>query len=159
VSPGRRGSSAQQSRELQGPWRIYFFARTARQGGAGTVPAREFLDAVPTKVAATIIAVLKAVAEAPPPKFAGGGKWEAMHGEMKGIYEIRVDGPKRRHYRLFCLLERDGARFGLNGPSVVALTGLSKGFRTEFTPEDYRLVRQMRDEYGASLPRSVLRDP
>ena len=62
-----------------------------------------------------IVAVVKAVADAPPPAFSGGGKWEAMHGEMSGFYEVRVDGPKRRHCRLFCFLERDGASLGLGG--------------------------------------------
>ena len=47
-----------------------------------------------------------AVAAAPPPAFSGGGKWEAMHGEMSGFFEVRVDGPQRHHYRLFCVLER-----------------------------------------------------
>jgi hypothetical protein len=46
-----------------------------------------------------------------------------MHGEMSGFYEVRVDGPKRRHYRLFCILERDGAALGLGDPSVVLLAG------------------------------------
>jgi len=64
-----------------------------------------FLDACPTKVAATFIAVLDAVREAPPPAFSGGGKWEAMHGTMAGYHEIRLTGPGRRHYRLFCLLD------------------------------------------------------
>jgi len=80
---------------------------------------RDFLDACPTKVSATMIAVVRAVADAPPPAFSGGGKWEAMHGKMGGVYEIRVDGPNRHHYRLFCLLERDGAHFGLGGPSLI----------------------------------------
>ena len=31
--------------------------------------------------------------------------WEAMHGEMGGYYEIRVTGPGREHFRLFCRLE------------------------------------------------------
>ena len=62
-----------------------------------------------------MIAVVKAVADAPPPAFSGGGKWEAMHGDMNGFYEIRADGPKRHHYRLFCMLEREGAKLGLGG--------------------------------------------
>jgi hypothetical protein len=45
------------------------------------------------KVQATIKAVLIAVAAAPPPAFSGGGKWEAMHGDMAGYFELRVDGP------------------------------------------------------------------
>jgi len=36
--------------------------------------------------------VLDAVAEAPPPAFSGGGKWEAMHDEMAGFYEVRIQG-------------------------------------------------------------------
>jgi len=67
----------------------------------GQVPAEAFLDSCPTKVEATILAVLQAVRAAPPPAFSGGGKWEAMHGAMAGYYEIRVTGPGRRPYRLF----------------------------------------------------------
>jgi hypothetical protein len=94
-------------------------------------------------------AVLKAVAEAPPNAFAGGGYWEAMHGTMAGYYEVRVDGRDRRHYRLFCLLERDGAQLGLGGPSLVVKTTLSE--------RDYARVRQLGDEYRSRVPRSVLR--
>jgi hypothetical protein len=49
--------------------------------------------------------ILTHVAAAPPKRFSGGGYWEAMHGEMTGWFEVRVDGPQRRHYRLFCLLD------------------------------------------------------
>jgi hypothetical protein len=49
--------------------------------------------------------VLDAVAEAPPPKFSGGGHWEAMHGGMGGYFEVRAQGPKREQFRLFCILE------------------------------------------------------
>ena len=42
---------------------------------------------------AQFAAVLDAVAAAPPPRFSGGGKWEAMHGTMGGWYEIRRRGP------------------------------------------------------------------
>jgi hypothetical protein len=41
----------------------------------GRVPATEFLDGCPVKVAANLLAVLDAVAEAPPPQYSGGGKW------------------------------------------------------------------------------------
>jgi hypothetical protein len=69
----------------------------------GAVPGDEFLD-VPVEGGATILAVLEAVRAAPPPAFSGGGKREAMHGS-RSFYEIRVTGPGRRHYRLFCLLD------------------------------------------------------
>ncbi len=48
----------------------------------------------PTNVRATIFAVLDAVADAPPPRFSGGGMWEAMHGDMAGFYEVRKQGPR-----------------------------------------------------------------
>jgi hypothetical protein len=44
----------------------------------------EFLDDCPGTVDAQFTAVLDAVAAAPPPRFSGGGKWEAMHGTMGG---------------------------------------------------------------------------
>jgi hypothetical protein len=38
-----------------------------------------------------MLAVLNAVAEAPPPRFSGGGMWEAMHGEMAGFYDANKE--------------------------------------------------------------------
>lgn len=108
-------------------------------------------------MAARMAAVLDAVARAPPHAFAGGGYWEAMHGEMTGYYEVRVDGRDRRHYRLFCILERDGERLGLGGSSLVVITGMEKPFRSTFTARDYARVRRLGDEYRARAPRSVLR--
>jgi len=137
------------------PWRIHFFQRHAADDPARSVPAREFLDGCP--VAARMAAVLRAVAEAPPNAFAGGGYWEAMHGSMAGYYEVRVDGRDRRHHRLFCVLERDGERIGLGGPSLVIITGMEKPFRTTFSERDYAQVRRLGDEYRSRAPRSVLR--
>jgi hypothetical protein len=108
-------------------------------------------------VAAKFVAVVKAVADAPPPAFSGGGKWEAMHGEMNGFYEVRVDGPKRRHYRLFCVLERDGAKVGLGEPSLVLITGKDKPFQTVLSNADYAEVRSLGREFLARTPRSVER--
>jgi hypothetical protein len=102
-----------------------------------------------------MLAALRAVAEAPPPAFSGGGYWEAMHGEMSGYYEVRVDGPQRWHYRLFCVLERGGSNLGLGGPSIVLLTGMAKEFRTVFSNSDYAKVRQLGDEYRSRSPRSI----
>jgi hypothetical protein len=138
-----------------GPWLIHFFRRHRGDDPDQSVPAREYLDACP--VAARLIAVVKAVADAPPPAFSGGGKWEAMHGDMAGYYEVRVDGPQRRHYRLFCLLERDGARVGLGGPSLVIITGMDKPFRSTFSGDDYAKVRRLGDEYKRRIPRSAAR--
>jgi len=136
-------------------WRIHFFQRHAENDPAEAVPGRNFLDSCPTGVAAKIIAVVKAVADAPPPQFSGGGMWEAMHDEMRGFYEVRVNGPGRRHYRLFCVLERQGDDIGLGGPSIVIISGKVKAFGTTLSPKEYREVRDLGDEYRNRKPRTV----
>lgn len=137
------------------PWRIHFFQRAISDDASASVPARDFLLHCPEKVRAMMLAVVKAVADAPPPAFSGGGKWEAMHGEMKGWYEVRVDGRDRHHFRLFCLLEKDGAKLGLGGPSVVLITGKDKPFQTVLSDADYADVRRLGDEFRARVPRSI----
>jgi len=126
----------------------------------GTVPAEVFLDAAPAKVEATLLAVLEAVREAPPPQFSGGGKWEAMHGTMSGYYEIRVDGPGREHFRLFCMLENgtpdELEERGFTGPQIAVINGMSKPHRTEFSDRQYRKnVRELGDDYLSHIPRSI----
>jgi Txe/YoeB family toxin of Txe-Axe toxin-antitoxin module len=126
----------------------------------GSVPADEFLDACATKVEATILAVLEAVRAAPPPAFSGGGKWEAMHGAMAGYYEVRVTGPGRRHYRLFCLLDNGSPRElrerGFDGPQIVVINGMAKAHRTEFSDREYAShVRALGDDYLSTLPRPI----
>src|SRR5258706_3294183 len=76
---------------------------------AQSIPGREFLISCPVTVRAQFVAVLVAVAGASPHRFAGGGYWEAMHADMVGWFEVRLDGTRpgagegRHHYRLFCL--------------------------------------------------------
>jgi hypothetical protein len=139
------------------PWRIHFFQRHELIDPATPVPGLDFLEACPVAVRAKFDAVLQAVAAAPPPLFGGGGKWEAMHGDMAGCYEARVDGAARHHYRLFCVLERNGAALGLGGPSIVVICGSDKAFRTKLSPRDYGRVRALVVEFRASTPRSVAR--
>jgi hypothetical protein len=86
-------------------WDVIFY-----ETAEGPLPGADFLDGCPAKIRGTILAVLDAVAAAPPPAFSGGGKWEAMHGDMGGYYEIRVTGPGREQFRLFCLLENADKR-------------------------------------------------
>jgi len=151
-----RSAQKQSNDAHRGAWLVHFFQRHQNDDPARSVPARDFLLKCPEKVRAMMLAVVKAVADAPPPMFSGGGKWEAMHSDMRGYYEIRVDGPNRRHYRLFCVLERDGAGVGLGGPSIVLVTGKDKPFRTVLSAAEYRSVRRLGDEYQARTPRSVL---
>jgi hypothetical protein len=139
-------------------WGVVYF-KTAD----GLVPAENFLDACPPKVEATILAVLEAVRAAPPPAFSGGGKWEAMHGSMAGYYEIRVTGPGRRQYRLFCLLDNGSpdeldAR-GFDRPQIAVINGMVKANAKLFTDAEYKKnVRALGEEYLSALPRRIAED-
>lgn len=93
------------------------------------------------------------VAAAPPKRFSGGGYWEAMKGSMAGWYEVRVDGPKRHHYRLFCRLDYEAEK--RDKPVLVVITGLDKAFRTILSERDYASVRELGAEYLARNPRSL----
>ena len=126
------------------PWLIHFFQRHKDDDSARPVPTIDFLNGLPDKIAAEIQAVLEAVAAAPPPAFSGGGKWEAMHEDMAGFYEVRVQGGGANH-RLFCRLDRNADDLG--GPSLICLDGLSKPVRTAASSRDYRRVRQYADEF------------
>ena len=126
------------------PWLIHFFRRAEEDDSSRAVPAVEYLDGLPVKVAAEIHAVLDAVAAAPPPAFSGGGKWEVMRHEMAGFFEVRVQGAGMNH-RLFCFLERDADDLG--GSSIVCIDGLSKPRRSAADPRDYRRVRRYGDEF------------
>ncbi len=125
----------------------------------GRVPADEFLDDCPPKVAANLLAVIDAVAEAPPPSFSGGGKWEAMHGDMGGYYEVRATGPGREQFRLFCLLENGDdaelARRGFEGPAIAILDGLRKAAGTVFGDADYAGIRKLGDDHRSNFPRRI----
>ena len=70
-------------------WNLWFFQRVLPSGKVN-VPGVDFLDGCPGRVAQKFDAILHSVIEAPPPQFAGGGHWEAMHGLMRGIYEART---------------------------------------------------------------------
>jgi len=130
------------------PWAIGYY-----KAPDGSVPAASFLDGCPPTVDAKFAAVLGAVATAPPPQFSGGGYWEAMHGDMGGYYEIRLTGPKREQFRLFCILDRDGP--GLPGPALAVICGMRKPFRTVFSHQDYAGVRELGAAYLAASPRRI----
>lgn len=134
------------SKSAPTPWRIHFFQRAEPDDPSRGVPAIEFLDGVPPKAAAEIHAVLDAVAAGPPPSFSGGGKWEAMHDDMAGYFEVRVQGGGMNH-RLFCILERDAKDLG--GSSIVCIAGLSKPRRTAAQRRDYLRVKR----YGVEFQR------
>lgn len=135
-------------------WDVVFY-----QTLGGAVPADDFLHDCPVKVRARLMAVLDAVAEAPPPQFSGGGQWEAMHGDMAGYFEVRAQGPNREQFRLFCILENaepsELRRRGLSGSAIAVITGMRKPWMTTFTQTDYGRVRVMGDDYLSSTPRRI----
>jgi hypothetical protein len=125
----------------------------------GQTPAIDFLDGCPTKLQARFDAVLDDVAAAPPPRYSGGGRWEAMHGDMGGFYEVRVQGPSREQFRLFCILDNGSAQQlrerGLPRAAIAVITGMRKPFMTVFDEHDYAGVRRLGDDYRAQLPRRI----
>ncbi|HET8814680.1 MAG TPA: hypothetical protein VFM51_06960 [Solirubrobacterales bacterium] len=125
----------------------------------GKVPAEEFLDSCPAKVDARFSAVLEAVRNAPPPQFSGGGYWEAMHGKMGSYYEIRLTGPGRRQYRLFCILDNGSPeelrKRGFDQPQIAVLTGRVKDSGTKLSDREYARVRVLGREYLGQLPRRI----
>lgn len=147
VSVVRTGPSPDDEHE------IVFFRRHQDDAPKQSTPGREALDAYPTTVRVKMRAALVAVATAPPKRFSGGGYWEAMKGEMSGWFELRIDGPRRHHYRLFCLLDYDAK--GENKPLLVVIDGRDKPFRTTLSDADYANVRSLGVEFHARNPRSL----
>lgn len=138
--------------ESQGDtWKVAYFKRHKDDDLNESTPARTYLKEAPAKVAAFFNVVIVEVAGAPPTKFAGGGYWEAMHGEMTGYFEIRKKY-RGMHYRLFCLLDQDGKN---SKPLLTVLCGMTKPDRSTFSDDDYAAVRALGDEYVARNPRSL----
>ncbi len=82
-----------------------------------------------------------------------------MHGEMTGYYEIRLTGPGREQFRLFCLLENGSDaelhRRGLVRPSIAVLDGRRKPWRATLTARDYRQIKQLGDDHKQQYPRRI----
>jgi len=133
---------------------IVYFKRHAEDDPGQSELGRDALRSWPASVRAKANAVLIAVATAPPKRFAGGGYWEAMKGDMSGWFEVRIDGPKRHHYRLFCLLDYEAK--GQDKPLLVVVDGRDKPFRTTLSDSDYLAVRAMGEEYRRRNPRSIV---
>ena len=104
-------------------WDIVYY-----EAADGSVPAIEFLDGCPVKVAANLLAVLDASPTRRRRRYSGGGKWEAMNGSMGGYNEVRATSPQPEQFRLFCLLENaeddELARRGLRTPAIAVIVGL-----------------------------------
>lgn len=136
-------------------WGVSFY-----KDESGALPAQDFLRTCPVTVRSHLTAVLKAVRDAPPTRFSGGGQWEAMHGSMGGYFEVRATGPGRRQYRLFCRLENGSIehlqRCGFDRPQLVVIAGMIKPNAKLFSDREYeKHVRVHGERYLETYPRPV----
>jgi hypothetical protein len=126
------------------PWGIQFFQRVSAYGAPAECPTTNFLDSIPPEMAAEIESVLEAVSVAPPITFRGGGKWQIMHGDMSGIYEVRCSRGGK-NYRLFCLLVKESPAF--EGSAIVCLGGLVKPKNSAADNRAYEEILRFRTEF------------
>ena len=140
------------SRRIE-PWDVVYY-RTDDE----VVPAGDFLDGCPTKVSAQFAAVLDDVAEAPPPRYSGGGRWGQCTAPWVATTR-RAQGPKREQFRLFCILENgtpeEMSRRGLSHPTIAVITGMRKPWMTPFSEHDYEAVRRLGDAHRGQFPRRI----
>ena len=141
VRPHPPASRVRLSPTSDDPHEIVYFRRHEKDDPGQSIPGRDFLEGCPLKVRVTMRSVLVAVATSPPKRFAGGGYWEAMKKEMTGWFEVRGNGPKRHHYRLFCRLDYEAAE--QEKPLLVVIAGLEKPYQTELSAADYAAVRAL----------------
>ena len=132
---------------------VVYFRRHRQDDPAETIPGRTAMEGWPVKVRPLAMAVLAQVAAAPPTRFSGGGYWEAMKKEMTGWFEVRVNGPNRHHYRLYCLLDYEAN--GRAKPLLVVVDGRDKKFRTELPAREYTKIKALGREYVSRNPRSI----
>jgi hypothetical protein len=82
-----------------------------------------------------------------------------MHGDMGGFHGVRLTGPGRRQYRLFCILDNadpDGLRkCGFEHPQIAVITGMVKASGEKFSDRDYAKVKRLGDQYEKTFPRSI----
>ncbi|WP_375742807.1 hypothetical protein NR800_29055 [Corallococcus interemptor] len=138
------------------PWDLHYFKRHKDDDLQQSLPAREFLLSCPKGVRGKFVSCVNFIARTPPPKLPRNKYFDPMTGDLTGVHEVRIDGPDRRHYRLFVKLERAGLLDGLKRPSVVLLWGLDKPFKTTAREEDYQQLLKLYQEYEKRSPRNVL---
>ncbi len=130
-------------------WTVEFYLHTDR-----SIPAIAFLARCP--VASRIEAIAEAVRAFPPPSFPPSQMWHVMSGGMKGLYEIRVRY-RTTLYRLFCVLDAQGAKHGLSGPALVLISGGTKPVGRAMPSDVYADAAAYRDRYNATSPRPIVR--
>jgi len=134
---------------------VVYFRRHRDDGADETAPGRDFLNGCPAKVRATMCSVLVAVAEAPPKRYAGGGYWGAMKGDMTGLVRGASRRPEAPPLPPVLPPRLRGEERWVDKPLLVVIAGLDKPFRTELSAADYAGVRSLGEEYLSHNPRSI----
>ena len=130
-------------------WTVEFYLHSD-----ATVPAMDFLGGCP--VATRIEAIAEAVRSFPPPSFPPSQMWHAMSGDMKGFHEIRARHRQTLH-RLFCILDANAAKHGLDGPALVMISGGAKAIGRAMPTDVYADAIKYRDRYNSTSPRPLLK--
>jgi len=138
-------------------WSLAFYM-TAKD----TAPAHKFLLDCPQPVRETLTAIVLAVRDAPPPSFPPSKMWHVMHGEMKGFYEAR-DEHDGQLYRVFCVLDSQAPKHGLDAKALTLICGGFKRVRSPMDKSVYAEALAYREDYLATrrivLPMGVPNDP
>jgi hypothetical protein len=97
------------------------------------------LSSLPSGERSKFYAIVTAVRSAPLGSFSGGGYREAMHGEMRGLFEIRYRGKRPWLNRFFC---------SVNGElrQITILAGVRKKDGEAISPRTYAEIRALADE-------------
>jgi hypothetical protein len=76
-----------------------------------------------------------------------------------GFYEIRLNGPGREQYRLFCVLENgtdeELVGRGLVKPAIAVIDGRRKAWRTTLSAGDYWAVSKLGEDHRSQHPRRI----
>jgi len=78
-----------------------------------------------------------------------------MHDAIHGFYEARADGENREHFRLFCLLEREGVAVGIRGPSLIIIAGMRKSFTCQRSRANAQRVRAAMRQVPSCLTSAI----
>lgn len=97
------------------------------------------LERLPPGERAKFYAIVTAVRSVPLGSFSGGGYWEAMHGEMRGLFEIRYRGKRPWLNRFFCSVNGELGRISI-------LAGVRKKDGEVISPRTYAEIRALSDE-------------
>ena len=133
----------------QAPFRVVFYSPARFE----LPPGQAYLLSIPEKVRARFLALLVAVAAAPPYRFRGGGTWEAMHGAMTGWFEVRINSAHKYHYRLFCIVDTEALNYQEN--LLVVVDGRTKRYLTTLPDSEYKKIKRLGEEYFSSNPREI----